>query len=185
MGKTYHRVLTIGGSDPSGGAGIQADLKTFSALGCYGLSVITALTAQNTLGVSAVYPVPPDLVEKQLDSLFTDVGAEAVKIGMIYSAEMIRVVAGMLKKHRARNIVLDPVMASQAGDSLLRDEAVEILKEDLIPMATVFTPNIPEAARILGIDASDASRWRSAADRLASYPTYETCLLYTSDAADE
>ena len=112
----YRRVLTIAGSDSGGGAGIQADLKTFAALGCYGMSAITALTAQNTVGVSGIHPVPPDFAAAQIAAVLEDIGADAVKIGMLYSAELIRVVAEQLQKLNARNIVLDPVMVAQSGD---------------------------------------------------------------------
>jgi hydroxymethylpyrimidine/phosphomethylpyrimidine kinase len=150
MDGEYVRVLTVAGSDSGGGAGIQADLKTFSALGCYGMSVITALTAQNTTGVRAIHPVPPDFVEEQLEAVLSDMGAAAVKIGMLYSRELIRAVAGQLVKHRVRNIVLDPVMVAQSGDSLLQDEAVSALKEVLFPLATVVTPNLHEVSILVG-----------------------------------
>jgi hydroxymethylpyrimidine/phosphomethylpyrimidine kinase len=149
--QTYHKTLTIAGSDSGGGAGIQADLKTFSALGCYGMSVITALTAQNTIGVSAIHPVPPEFIEKQLRAVLSDIGADAIKIGMLHSAEVIRTVAACLQEFEVSNIVLDPVMVATSGDRLLRDDAVDALKEYLIPMATVITPNIPEAEVLLGL----------------------------------
>jgi hydroxymethylpyrimidine/phosphomethylpyrimidine kinase len=150
MDGEYFRVLTVAGSDSGGGAGIQADLKTFSALGCYGMSAVTALTAQNTTGVRAIHPVPPDFVEAQLEAVLTDMGAGAVKIGMLYSGELIRAVARQLVKHGVRNVVLDPVMVAQSGDSLLQDEAVSALKETLFPLATVVTPNLHEAAILVG-----------------------------------
>jgi hydroxymethylpyrimidine/phosphomethylpyrimidine kinase len=150
MDGEYFRVLTVAGSDSGGGAGIQADLKTFSALGCYGMSVITALTAQNTTGVRAIHPVPPDFVEEQLEAVLTDMGAAAVKIGMLYSGELIRAVARQLVKHRVQNIVVDPVMVAQSGDSLLQDEAVTALKEVLFPLASVVTPNLHEASVLVG-----------------------------------
>jgi len=112
--QTYNRVLTIAGSDSGGGAGIQADLKTFSALGCYGMSVITALTAQNTKGVTGIHPVPPSFAEKQMEAVFSDIGTDAVKIGMLYSAELIQAVAHQLKKYNVQKIVLDPVMVAQS-----------------------------------------------------------------------
>jgi hydroxymethylpyrimidine/phosphomethylpyrimidine kinase len=153
----YDKVLTIAGSDCSGGAGIQADLKTFSSLGCYGMSVITALTAQNTRGVVSVHAIPPAFVEDQLEAVFSDMGADAVKIGMLYSAEIIETVARQLKKHAVKNIVLDPVMIAQSGDSLLQDEAVNALKDLLMPLALVTTPNLPEASVLLNrqIEATD------------------------------
>lgn len=148
--KHYTRVLTIAGSDSGGGAGIQADLKTFSALGCYGMSVITAVTAQNSLGVSDVMPVSVDNVEKQIDAVLSDIGADAVKIGMLWSVELIHSVAEMLKRYSPRVVVLDPVMIAQSGDRLLQREAEEAVLEYLVPYATVFTPNIPEASILSG-----------------------------------
>ncbi len=148
--KQYCKVLTIAGSDSGGGAGIQADLKTFSAIGCYGMSVITALTAQNTQGVGGIHAVPPAFAVEQIDAVLGDIGADAIKIGMLYSAELIEAVAAALKKHDARKIVLDPVMVAQSGDKLLRDDAVEAIKTHLMPLAEVVTPNIPEAAVLTG-----------------------------------
>ncbi|MDY6971280.1 MAG: bifunctional hydroxymethylpyrimidine kinase/phosphomethylpyrimidine kinase [Thermodesulfobacteriota bacterium] len=167
--KRYHRVLTIAGSDSSGGAGIQADLKTFSALGCYGMSAITALTAQNTKGVTAVHAVPPSFVEQQLEAVFGDIGVDATKIGMLYSGEIIETVARQLKKHDAQNIVLDPVMVSQNGDKLLKDEAIEAIKKYLMPLATILTPNLPEASVLLNRRVNDPRDIRQAAREIASY----------------
>jgi len=141
--------MTIAGSDSSGGAGIQADLKTFAALGVYGASVITALTAQNTQGVSAIHNVPADFVAAQMDAVFSDLDVGAVKIGMLSQAAIIKAVAQGLDRHRARNIVLDPVMVATSGGRLLADDAVEILRKLLIPRALVLTPNLPEAAALL------------------------------------
>lgn len=143
--RRYFRVLTIAGSDSGGGAGIQADLKTFAALGCYGMSAITALTAQNTLEVNAIHPVPPDFAAAQIAAVFEDIGADAVKIGMLYSAELIRVVAGQLRRYAAGNIVLDPVMVAQSGDRLIESDAVGAIRDHLMPLATIVTPNLPEA----------------------------------------
>jgi hydroxymethylpyrimidine/phosphomethylpyrimidine kinase len=148
--RSYFRVLTIAGSDSGGGAGIQADLKTFAALGCYGTSAITALTAQNTLGVSAIHPVPPDFVAAQIAAVFEDIGTDAVKLGMLFSSQLIRAVAEQLRKYAARNIVLDPVMVAQSGDRLLEDDAVEAIREYLMPLANIVTPNIPEAEVLAG-----------------------------------
>jgi hydroxymethylpyrimidine/phosphomethylpyrimidine kinase len=142
-------VLTIAGSDSGGGAGIQADLKTFSALGTYGLSVIAALTAQNTRAVTAIHDVPPAFVTAQLDAVFDDIEIAAVKIGMLSSPAIIEVVSEGLRRHGARQIVVDPVMVAKSGDRLLREEAVSALKERLLPLATVITPNLPEAAVLL------------------------------------
>ena len=155
--RQYCKVLTIAGSDSGGGAGIQADLKTFSAIGCYGMSVITALTAQNTQGVKAIHAVPPAFAVEQIEAVLSDIGADAIKIGMLYSAELIEAVAQELKKHGARKIVLDPVMVAQSGDKLLQDDAIEAIKTHLMPLADVVTPNIPEASVLCG---TQLTRWR-------------------------
>ena len=141
--------VTIAGSDSGGGAGIQADLKTFSALGVYGASVIAALTAQNTRGVSAVLDVPPEFVAAQMDAVFSDLAVGAVKIGMLGNAAVVRAVAAGLARHRQANIVLDPVMVATSGDRLLTPDAVEALRTQLVPLALVVTPNLPEAAALL------------------------------------
>lgn len=165
--KHYHRVLTIAGSDSGGGAGIQADLKTFSAHGCYGMSVITALTAQNTVGVSAIHPVPVDFVEAQIDAVLEDIGADAIKIGMLFSPELIEAVAQRLRQHRATNIVLDPVMVAQSGDRLLQNDAIAALKSELIPLADLVTPNLPETSVLLGRDIHSLDELEGAANELA------------------
>jgi hydroxymethylpyrimidine/phosphomethylpyrimidine kinase len=141
--------LTIAGSDSGGGAGIQADLKTFSALGVYGASVITALTAQNTRGVSGIHAVPPEFVTAQMDAVFSDLDVAAVKIGMLAQADIILAVGHGLDRHKARNIVLDPVMVATSGDRLLDSRAVDALIHELMPRAAVITPNLPEAAALL------------------------------------
>jgi hydroxymethylpyrimidine/phosphomethylpyrimidine kinase len=143
-------VLTIAGSDPSGGAGIQADLKAFSALGAYGMAAITALTAQNTQGVRSFQTVDPGFVAEQIDAIFADVRVDAVKIGMVATAEIATAVADRLRHHAMRNIVLDPVMVAKSGHHLLRDDAVAALRETLVPIAGVITPNLPEAGVLLG-----------------------------------
>jgi hydroxymethylpyrimidine/phosphomethylpyrimidine kinase len=143
-------LLSIAGSDPSGGAGVQADLKTFAALGCYGMAALTALTAQNTRGVVAVHTVPPEFLAAQLEAIFSDIEVHAVKIGMAGTAASIGVIADILRRYKPPHVVLDPVMVSQSGDSLLGPEAVEALKTGLIPLANVITPNIPEAQSLLG-----------------------------------
>lgn len=148
--RRYDRVLSIAGSDSGGGAGIQADLKTFSAIGCFGMTAITALTAQNTTGVSGIHAVPPEFAARQLDAIYSDIGTDAVKIGMLYSAELIRVVAERLQKFDVSNIVLDPVMVAQSGDKLVEDDALEAIKTYLMPLATVVTPNVPEAEVLCG-----------------------------------
>jgi hydroxymethylpyrimidine/phosphomethylpyrimidine kinase len=143
--------LTIAGSDPSGGAGVQADLKAFSAHGAYGMSVLTALTAQNTRGVQGVHSVPPSFVTDQLDSVFDDVRVDAVKIGMLGDAATIRVVADALRRWAPPVVVLDPVMVATSGDRLLAAEAVAALREELLPLVHLLTPNLPEAADLLGV----------------------------------
>lgn len=150
-----HNVLSIAGSDPSGGAGIQADLKTFSALGCYGMAVITALTAQNTQGVTAVHIPPGDFIAAQIDAIFSDVDVHAVKIGMLASGEIAAIVADRLRHHKAKNIILDPVLVATSGDSLGAPDVVDALAEHLYPIATLVTPNMPEAIRLAG--SSDAA----------------------------
>jgi hydroxymethylpyrimidine/phosphomethylpyrimidine kinase len=142
--------VTVAGSDSSGGAGIQADLKTFAALGVYGASVITALTAQNTQGVRAIHDVPADFVAAQIDAVFDDLDVAAVKIGMLSQATIIETVAKELGRHRARNIVLDPVMVATSGDRLLAADSIEALRQVLIPRALIVTPNLPEAAALTG-----------------------------------
>ena len=141
--------VTIAGSDSSGGAGIQADLKTFSALGVYGASVITALTAQNTRGVTAIHDVPADFIAAQIDAVFSDLKVGAVKIGMLSQPATIRAVADGLERHGQTNVVLDPVMVAASGDALLAAEAVAVLRDVLIPRALIVTPNLPEAAALL------------------------------------
>jgi hydroxymethylpyrimidine/phosphomethylpyrimidine kinase len=159
--------VTIAGSDSSGGAGIQADLKTFSALGVYGASVITALTAQNTQGVSAIQDVPPDFIMAQIDAVFSDLAVGAVKIGMLSQPEIIETVAVGLERHKARNIVLDPVMVAASGDRLLAPEAIAVLRKVLIPRALVITPNLPEAAALLdGPLATTEPEMREQAEKL-------------------
>ena len=150
MKKRYSRALTIAGSDSGGGAGIQADLKAFSALGCYGMSAITAVTAQNTKGVRDIHPVPPAVLKAQIEAVLEDIGADAVKIGMLHSPEVIQTVAETLSPHPELPIVLDPVMVATSGDRLLQAEAISVLKEILIPKAALITPNIPEAEILLG-----------------------------------
>ena len=143
-------VLSIAGSDPSGGAGVQADLKTFAALGCYGMAAITAMTAQNTRGVSGVHLPDASFVAKQIDAIFDDIRVNAVKIGMLGSGAIVEAVAAALSRHGARRIVLDPVLVASSGDSLGAPDVIEAMRRALMPLAAVVTPNIPEAMRFTG-----------------------------------
>src|SRR5689334_9919387 len=146
----YARVLSIAGSDSGGGAGIQADLKTFAALGCFGMTAITALTAQNTQGVRAIHAVPAQMLADQIDAVVEDIGVDAVKIGMLHSAETVRTVASALKRHGLRKVVLDPVMIATSGAKLIDDAAIAVLVRELFPLADVVTPNLDEAALLVG-----------------------------------
>lgn len=158
------RVLSIAGSDPSGGAGIQADLKAFSALGAYGMAALTALTAQNTRAVTGIHPVPPEFIAAQVDAVFDDVAVDAVKVGMVGVAAAAEAVAGCLARHGARNVVIDPVMVAKSGDRLLDEAAVGAVRDRLVPLATVITPNLPEAGVLLGRPApATAEEMREAA----------------------
>lgn len=146
----YNTVLTIAGSDSGGGAGIQADIKAISAMGCFASSAITAITAQNTLGVDAVHPVPLDILAAQIDAVLSDIGTDAIKIGMLHSAEVVSLVADKIEQYGITNVVLDPVMVSTSGHRLIEIEAIEVLKQRLIPLARVITPNLPEAEILSG-----------------------------------
>lgn len=160
-------VLTIAGSDSGGGAGIQADLKVFSALGTYGMSVITALTAQNTVGVFGVEWVKPEMVLAQIDAVFQDIRVDAVKIGMVANESIIEAVAEGLKKYHPPFVVLDPVMIAKSGDKLLQDEAIAALKEKLLPLATLITPNLPEAETLLERKITSLEEMKQAAQELS------------------
>ena len=173
---TYKRVLTIAGSDPSGGAGIQADLKTMSACGCFGMSAITAVVDENTVGVTDVHPVPVPFVRGQIISVLDDIGADAVKIGMLHSSELILAVKETLSMFNIKNIVLDPVMVATSGDKLLLDEAIETLKNELIPYVRVITPNIPEAEILSGKKISSTKDMYKSAKEL-SYDGQVSVLL--------
>ncbi len=165
----YSRIrtaLTIAGSDSSGGAGIQADLKTMLANGVYGMSAITALTAQNTTGVTAISEVTPEFLGQQLDAVFTDIFPDAVKTGMVANAELINVISERLTFYKAKNIVVDPVMVATSGARLISENAVETLKSKLLPIATVVTPNIPEAEVLSGIRISEKADMENAAERI-------------------
>ena len=152
--KKYNRVLTIAGSDSGGGAGIQADIKAISAMGCYAASAITAITVQNTIGVEAVHAVPLETLAGQIDAVLSDIGADAIKIGMLHSAEVVNLVADKIEKHAIKNVVLDPVMVSTSGHRLIEESAIEVIKSRLIPMVRVITPNIPEAEILAGCTIS-------------------------------
>ena len=149
--KQYNTVLTIAGSDSGGGAGIQADIKAISAMGGYAASAITAITVQNTLGVEAVHAVPIEILKGQIDAVLSDIGAKAVKVGMLHSSEVVRTVAECVRTYGVRNLVVDPVMVSTSGHRLIEECAIETLKSELIPLARVITPNIPEAEILAGV----------------------------------
>lgn len=155
--------LSIAGSDSSGGAGIQADIKTMTMNGVYAMTAITALTAQNTIGVRAIMEVSPHFLEQQLDAIFQDIWPDAVKIGMISSPELVKVIAERLQNYKAANIVVDPVMTATSGSSLAKDSAVELLKERILPLAAVVTPNIPEAQLLSGIKIQSCADMEEAA----------------------
>lgn len=161
------KVLTIAGSDSGGGAGIQADIKTISAHQCYAASAITAVTVQNTLGVQAVHPVPVAIIEQQVCAVLDDIGADAVKIGMLHNVEVVHSVARLLLKYNCRNVVLDPVMVSTSGHRLIEEQAVDAMMDELLPLARVITPNIPEAELLLGTPLSAQDDLYLAAQRLS------------------
>ena len=166
--KQYPRVLTIAGSDSGGGAGIQADIKAISATGSYAASAITAVTVQNTLGVEAVHPVPEDIIAAQIRCVLSDIGADAIKIGMLHSAAVVRTVKeALLQAGFDGSIVLDPVMVSTSGHRLIEEDAVKVLSEELIPMATVITPNIPEAEILAGVSIHSQEDLPDVARRLS------------------
>ena len=157
------RILTIAGSDSGGGAGIQADLKAITVLGGYGMSVVTALTAQNTMGVRGVHEVPASFVEEQIDAVLSDIGADAIKTGMLANPEIIKVVARKIRQYRVKKVVVDPVMVAKGGASLLRKEAEEALVHDLIPLALLVTPNLHEASVLTGLKIRSIQEMRRAA----------------------
>ena len=159
--------LTIAGSDSSGGAGIQADIKTMMANGVYAMSAITALTAQNTMGVTDIMEVTPEFLGAQLDAVFTDIFPDAVKIGMVSASPLILKIAEKLKEYGAKNIVVDPVMVATSGSKLISDEAIATLKENLFPLATVLTPNIPEAEVLAGMEVKSEADMISAAKQIS------------------
>ena len=159
--------LTIAGSDSSGGAGIQADIKTMTMNGVYAMSAITALTAQNTTGVTGIFNVSPEFLGEQLDSVFTDIFPDAVKIGMVSSSDLIETIAAKLTQYEARNIVVDPVMVATSGAKLISDDAIATLREKLFPLAAVLTPNIPEAEVLSGMEIHSAEDMITAAKKIS------------------
>ncbi|MBI3636375.1 MAG: bifunctional hydroxymethylpyrimidine kinase/phosphomethylpyrimidine kinase [Candidatus Rokubacteria bacterium] len=163
---TVPKALTIAGSDSGGGAGIQADLKTFTAFRVFGMSVLTAVTAQNSVGVHGVHNLPPEFVAKQIDAVLSDFGADAVKIGMLSTAEIARAVGARLRAHGARRIVLDPVMIAKSGDPLLQPDARAALIADVVPLAEVVTPNLHEAAALAGMPVETEREMEEAARRI-------------------
>jgi len=148
--KRYARILTIAGSDSGGGAGIQADLKTFAALGCFGMSAITAITAQNTMGVTAIHGLAPDMVGAQIDAVFDDIGADSVKIGMLHAPDLVRMVAAKLRQWQPKTIILDPVMVATSGARLIEPETIDVLIHELFPLASLVTPNLDELILLSG-----------------------------------
>jgi hydroxymethylpyrimidine/phosphomethylpyrimidine kinase len=163
---TIARVLTIAGSDSGGGAGIQADLRTFAVLGCHGASAVTAVTAQNSTGVQGVFPLPPDAVEAQIESVLSDIGADAAKTGMLFSAEIIRAVARALDRRPVPRLVVDPVMVAKGGEPLLREDSREALLREILPRAVLVTPNLPEAEVLVGVRISSDGDRRDACRRI-------------------
>jgi hydroxymethylpyrimidine/phosphomethylpyrimidine kinase len=165
---TRPRALTIAGSDSGAGAGLQADLKTFAALGVYGTSVVTAVTAQNTVAVRAIHEIPPEVVAAQMDAVLEDIGADAAKTGMLANRAIIEAVADRLREHRVAHLVVDPVMVAKSGDRLLREDAVAALRDLLLPLAEVVTPNAPEAGILAGMTVNSLAAAREAARRIAA-----------------
>ena len=160
------RAMTIAGSDSGGGAGIQADLKTFAALGVYGTSALTAITAQNTVGVTAIHEVPIEMVAAQIEAVISDIGTDAVKTGMLSSSDIVETVSRELAHFRVDRLVVDPVIVSKSGDRLLREEALDALRRSLLPLATVVTPNIPEAEALTGMKIESGDDVRRAAEKI-------------------
>ena len=168
--------LTIGGSDPTGGAGIQADLKTFKSFGVYGLSIPTALTAQNTNGVAGIYDLPPGFFSNQLNTLLKDIKPDALKTGMLSSSEIIKIIAEKIKQYSLKNLVIDPVTVSSTGVALVNDKALEFMKDYLFPLAKVITPNIYEASLFTGINIQDEDDMKKAAIKLKGFGS-ETVII--------
>jgi hydroxymethylpyrimidine/phosphomethylpyrimidine kinase len=175
-GLRYPRVLSIAGSDSGGGAGIQADLKTFSAMGCYGMTAITAVTAQNTLGVTAIHGVPVEVLKAQICAVMDDIGVDALKIGMLHSPELVRVVAWAIDEYRIERVVLDPVMVATSGDRLIAEETIAVLVSELFHRVTLVTPNLDEAALLLGGAISSIAALDGAAARLLALGAHAVLL---------
>lgn len=164
--KKYHSVLTIAGSDCSGGAGIQADIKAISALGGYAASAITAITVQNTCGVTGIHPVPASYVKAQIEAVMTDIKPLTIKIGMINDVEIVKAIAESIKEYKPKFVVFDPVMVSTSGCKLIEDKAIEAIKEELIPLSTIITPNLSEATVLTGDSISDATSMTTAGNKI-------------------
>lgn len=169
MNKKYYRVLSIAGSDSSGGAGIQADLKTISACGCYGMTAITAITIQNTQCVYGIHPIPVNDIKSQIEVVIEDIGVDAIKIGMLHSAEVIHTIVDTLKKYSISNIISDPVMVATSGDKLLQDEAIDVLVKELFPITLLITPNIPEAEILLNAKITNQNELINASKELNKF----------------
>lgn len=176
------RALTIAGSDSGGGAGIQADLKTFQELGVFGMSAITAVTVQNTLGVSNVYPLPPEATAEQIEAAGSDLGVDALKTGMLFSAEIIGAVAAQIRAFSWNRVVVDPVMIAKGGASLLQTEAVQALRSQLLPLAYIVTPNLPEAEVLSGLSIRSMEDRREAAKRICAYGAQQVVIKGGHDA---
>ncbi|WP_138494661.1 bifunctional hydroxymethylpyrimidine kinase/phosphomethylpyrimidine kinase [Paenibacillus pinistramenti] len=179
-----HKALTVAGSDSGGGAGIQADLKTFQELGVYGMSAVTAVTVQNTLGVQGVHPVPPETVAAQIASVGEDLQPDALKTGMLFSAAIIEAVAGQISRFGWTKLVVDPVMIAKGGAELLLEEAVHALRTRLLPLALVVTPNLPEAEKLTGMTIAGSADKREAAKRLHAMGTAYVVIKGGHEAAD-
>lgn len=172
----YSKVLTIAGSDSGGGAGIQADIKAISAMGCYAASAITAVTVQNTIGVQAVHPIPLEILEGQIDAVLSDIGADAIKIGMLHSENLVNLVADKIEQYGIKNVVLDPVMVSTSGHRLIEESAIDSLKKRLVPLARVITPNLPEAEILSGCPISGEEDFTDIAMKLSKEKTVSVLL---------
>lgn len=180
--KNYNRVLTIAGSDSGGGAGIQADIKSISACACFASSAITAITAQNTLGVRDIHPIPVNILKSQIEAVLDDIGTDSIKIGMLHSSEIIQAVADCLDKYQVKNVVLDPVMLSTSGHRLLQNDAIDRLETDLFPRVRIITPNLPEAELLLGKKINKQSEFKFVAKELAE--KYQVSVLLKAGHLD-